>query len=132
MGSGPSPRALTSWPTCVPSNAPWERLSAEQLYHMGQLADQRFSKLLRKQGCEPFAHRWSRQRRRAIRRWPGLLGLRHRSREQRRSIVRHGRLQPLKLSDLSDAINILVDAELNPSASTPVASCIPVPILARP
>lgn len=90
-----------------------ERWSAEQWYSHGQLADQRFAQLLRQQGSPGFARRWARQRRRAIRRWPGLTGLRHRFREQRRALLRERRLLPLYLSDVSDAINALVDAELS-------------------
>jgi hypothetical protein len=97
-----------------------ERWSADQWYRHGQLADQRFPQLLHQQGCEAFALRWARQRRRAIRRWPGLTGLRHRFREQRRALLSQGRWLPLHLANVSDAINMLVDGELKrPPSSAP-------------
>jgi len=93
-----------------------ERWSAEQWYRHGQLADQRFLELLRQQGHQHFARRWLRQRNRYIRRWPGLTGLRHRLRVQRRSLLAEQKLLPLHLSDVSDAINDWVDRELRTSA----------------
>lgn len=89
-----------------------ERWSADHWLRFGQQADRRFLQLLCQQSCPAFAHRWRRQRRRAIRRWPGLTVLRHRLREQRRALLRQGRLLPLYLSDVSDAINTFVDASL--------------------
>lgn len=91
-----------------------ERWSGEQWLSFGQQADQRFRQLLNQQGCHGFARRWSQHRRRAIRRWPGFTVLRHRFREQRRALLRERRLLPLYLSDVSQAINALVDAELAP------------------
>lgn len=91
-----------------------ERWSGEQWLSFGRQADQRFSQLLDQQGCHGFASRWSLQRRRAIRRWPGFTVLRHRFREQRRALLRERRLLPLYLSDVSDAINALVEAEITP------------------
>jgi hypothetical protein len=89
-----------------------ERWSGEQWLSFGQHADDRFLLLLDQQGCHGFASRWTRQRRRFIRRWPGFTVLRHRFREQRRALLRERRLLPLYLSDVSDAINSLIDAEL--------------------
>ena len=89
-----------------------ERWSGEQWLRFGQQADDRFMQLLAQQACHDFASRWSLQRRRAIRRWPGFTVLRHRFREQRRALLRERRLLPLYLSDVSDAINSFVDAEL--------------------
>jgi hypothetical protein len=89
-----------------------ERWSAEQWFRFGQQADIRFMELLGEKGCHAFSQRWRRQRRQFILRWPGLTVLRHRFREQRRAMGRQGRLLPLYLSDVSDAINSLVEVEL--------------------
>jgi len=89
-----------------------ERWSAQDWYRHGHKADRAFLQLLHRQGPRPFAQHWARQRRRAILRWPGLKELRHRLREQRRSLLSAGRLLPLHLSELSDAINNLLDGEL--------------------
>lgn len=93
-----------------------ERWSGEQWLRFGQQADTRFLQLLDQQGCNSFASRWSRMRRHAIGRWPGLTVLRHRFREQRRALLRERRLLPLYLSDVSAAINALVEAERCPVA----------------
>ena len=91
-----------------------ERWNAEQWLSYGYQADRRFLQLFREQGCEAFRRRWTVQRRRAIRRLPSLTVLRHRIREQLRSVAQRRGIQPLYLSDLSDAINALIEAELNP------------------
>lgn len=92
-----------------------QRWSPDAWYHYGALADRIFPRLLRQHGYQDFARLWARRRRRAIHRWHGFTVLRHRLREQRRSLFRDGSLLPMHLSDVSDAINELVDAELQRS-----------------